>query len=149
MDERLSRCSWACRTARACPPGAANGQTWAQDLVKADNWKSTINTPNNQYFANPEVVTRPDQYAIGTSPRALSNIRWPGTNNMSASLFKQFRLDGVREGTFVEVRLETFNTLNHVQFCGPDSTYGSGSFGQVTSQCNGARQLQLGGKFYF
>ena len=59
---------------------------------------------------------------------------------MSASLFKQFNLHRLREGTMFEIRLETFNTLNYVQFCGPNSTQGSGSFGG-TCQANSPRQL--------
>lgn len=113
-------------------------------LQKAENWQDTL-----QFFANPGVVTKPDPFAIGTAPRALSNIRWPGTNNMSASLFKQFNMSRLREGTLFELRLETFNTLNYVQFCGPNSTQGSGSFGAITSQCNSPRELQLGARFYF
>lgn len=114
------------------------------DLERADDWKQTL-----QYFANPDVVSRPRQYGIGTAPRTLSYIRWPGTNNLSASLFKQFNLAQLREGMLFEVRLETFNTLNYVQFGGPNSTFGSGSFGQITGQVNQPRQVQLGGKFYF
>jgi hypothetical protein len=113
-------------------------------LEKGDNWRDTL-----QYFANPGVVTRTEPFQIGTAPRALSNVRWPGTNNLSASLFKQFNMAAIREGMLFEVRLETFNTLNYVQFCGPNSTQGSGSFGVITSQCNSPRELQLAARFYF
>ena len=44
-------------------------------LNQASNWQQTL-----QYFANPEVVTKPSPYQIGTAPRTLSNLRWPGTN---------------------------------------------------------------------
>ena len=91
----------------------------------------------------------PAPFRIGTAPRTLSNIRLPGTNVTSASLFKQFNMAALREGTLLEVRLETFNTFNQVQFCGPNSTLNSGSFGQITGQCNTPRQVQLGAKFYF
>jgi len=114
-------------------------------LYRAENWQSNL----NQYFADPEVVTKPAAYQIGTAPRTLGNVRWPGSNNWSSSLFKQFNLARLREGTLFEIRLETFNTLNQVQFCGPNSTLGSGSFGQITSQCNNPRELQLGAKLYF
>ncbi len=114
-------------------------------LERADNWQQNL----NQYFANPNVVSAPAAYDIGTAARALSNIRLPGTNVVSASLFKQFNLGAIREGLLFELRLETFNTLNQVQFCGPNSTYNSGSFGAVTSQCNTPREVQLGAKLYF
>lgn len=114
-------------------------------LERNPNWEQNL----NQYFANPQAVTTPAPYMIGTAPRTLSNVRLPGTNVTSASLFKQFNLSALREGTLFEVRLETFNTLNQVQFCGPNTTLNGGSFGQVTAQCNTPRQLQIGAKLYF
>jgi hypothetical protein len=135
--------------------GLANGQSapgyggqrpnLSGTLVRNENWKDNL----GQYFANPEVVSRPAAFTIGTAPRSLSNVRWPGTNNLSSSLFKQFNMGRLREGTLFELRLETFNTLNQVQFCGPNSTFESGSFGVITGQCNRPREVQLGAKFYF
>ena len=134
--------------------GLVNGQSVPGFGTQRPNFNGTLNQASNwqqtlQYFANPEVVTKPAPYQIGTAPRTLSNLRWPGTNVWSSSLFKQFSMARLREGMLFEFRLETFNTFNQVQFCGPDSTLGSGSFGQITGQCNTPRQLQLGAKFYF
>ena len=70
-------------------------------------------------------------------------------NNWTGALFKQFGLGALREGSFLELRLESFNVLNTPQFCGPDQQYGSGNFGRITAQCNDPRQVQLGAKLYF
>jgi hypothetical protein len=102
----------------------------------------------NQYFSNPRAVARPAAYTVGNAPRVLPNARIPGTNNLSASLFKQFGL-GFREGAKLEVRLEAFNTLNHVQFAGPDTRVGNATFGQITAQANQPRQVQIAMKLYF
>jgi hypothetical protein len=51
-------------------------------------------------------------------------------------------------GSRFELRLETFNTWNHTQFNGIDTTLGDSRFGQFTSAFD-ARVLQLGGKIYF
>ena len=51
----------------------------------------------NQYFANPQVAVKPAPYTDGNAPRVLSNARMPGTDNLTASLFKEVPL-GFREG---------------------------------------------------
>jgi hypothetical protein len=42
----------------------------------------------------------------------------PDTNVAELSLFKQFSLAKLREGSRLEYRIEAFNALNHPQFCG-------------------------------
>ncbi len=90
----------------------------------------------------------PCQYALGNAPRVFPNLRQPGTNNVTASIFKQFPL-GFREGTRLEFRAEAFNLFNHVQFGPPATTVGQANFGLITSQANAPRELQLALKLYF
>jgi hypothetical protein len=94
------------------------------------------------------VAVQPAPYTDGNAPRVLPNARIPGTNNLSASLFKQVPLR-VREGAKLEVRLEVFNALNRVQFAAPDTNAGDATFGQISAQANQPRQVQLGMKLYF
>jgi hypothetical protein len=106
-----------------------------------------------QYFVNPGVGGstygyKPPDFYDGDAPRVMPNLRQPGTNNLSASLFKQFPL-GFREGAKAEFRLEAFNALNRVQFCGPAATFGQDNFGSITCQANQPRQVQLALKLYF
>jgi hypothetical protein len=49
----------------------------------------------------------------------------------------------------LEIRLETFNALNRVQFAAPDTNVGDSTFGQITAQANQPRQVQIGLKLYF
>jgi hypothetical protein len=58
-------------------------------------------------------------------------------------------LGKIREGMHGEFRAEAFNTLNHPQFQGPDSTVGSSTFGLITSTVNNPRELQVALKLYF
>ncbi len=102
----------------------------------------------NQYFANPQVAVQPAPYTDGNAPRVLSNARAPGTDNLSASLFKQVPLS-FREGARLEIRLEAFNVFNRIQFAPPDTNAGDATFGQITAQANQPRQVQLGLKLYF
>jgi len=59
-------------------------------------------------------------------------VRNPGRDNWNISLFKDFVLNETR-GSALELRFESFNTLNHTQFNGINSTYGAGGFGAVNS----------------
>jgi hypothetical protein len=102
----------------------------------------------NQYFANPQVAVQPAPYADGNAPRVLPNARAPGTDNLTASLFKEVPLS-FREGARLEIRLEAFNVLNRVQFAAPDTGVGDPTFGQITAQANQPRQVQIGLKLHF
>jgi hypothetical protein len=102
----------------------------------------------NQYFANPQVAVRPAPYTDGDAPRVLPNARAPGTDNLTASLFKEVPMS-FREGARLEIRLEAFNALNRVQFAPPDTNVGDPTFGQITAQANQPRQVQLGLKLHF
>jgi hypothetical protein len=101
-----------------------------------------------QYFANPQVVVLPAPYTDGNAPRILSNARTPGTDNLTASIFKQIPLN-FREGARLEIRLEAFNVFNRVQFAAPDTNAGDATFGQISAQANQPRQLQIGLKLYY
>jgi hypothetical protein len=101
-----------------------------------------------QYFADPSVFTVPAPYTLGNAPRTLS-LRNPGTANATLSIFKEFPIDRVREGMRLEYRLESFNALNHPQFCGPNTVVGGGRFGVVNCQANSPREVQMALKLYF
>lgn len=102
-----------------------------------------------QYFATPSNAVTPAAFTVGNAPREVSTARAPGTATSALSLFKQFGLSKVREGSFLEFRAEAFNALNHPQFAPPNTVVGSSAFGTVTSQANSPRQVQLGLKLYF
>lgn len=112
--------------------------------------------PGCGYFANQGSSTAPtdvavvnSDYTLGTAPRELPNVRAPGTSTGALSLFKEFNLSKLREGSRAEFRLESFNALNHPQFCGPNMGVNGGSFGQITCQANSPREVQLALKLYW
>lgn len=107
------------------------------------------NTKLNDYFANPQVLAKPPAYALGTAPRTDGSCRQPGQDNANLSVFKDFPLSKLREGSHMEFRLETYNAFNHPQFAGPNATFGSGNFGVITSQANSPRQAQAVLKVYW
>jgi hypothetical protein len=66
----------------------------------------------------------------------------PAMVNHDISLLKTFKL---RERLKLQVRLETFNTLNDVNFSAPNGSLASGSFGKITS-ANAGRVAQVAAK---
>ena len=73
-------------------------------------------------------------------------MRGPGQANFDMSLFKNFV---IREKLKSQFRLEALNAMNTPLFYGPNVSFGSSSFGTITSQANFSRQLQLALRFSF
>ena len=75
---------------------------------------------------------------------------WVGQhwNNVDFSIFRQFHL-GLGEQRYFEFRAESFNLFNNVVFNPPDATINDTNFGQITSQWNAPRELQMSLKFYY
>jgi len=138
------------------PPWGYNADSPDQDGTLQVNSKSkwfAINPATQQpygYFANAsQVLYMPPLYTIGNVSRMEPNTRLPGTKNATLSIFKEFSLNKMREGSRLEVRAEAFNALNHPQFGGVASTFNTGNFGDVTSQVNSPRNIQMGLQLYF
>ena len=84
-----------------------------------------------------------------TLPQTISSVRSDGFNNMDASILKNFKFT---EKSYLQLRFETFNTLNHAVFSPASiSSATSSSFGYVTSvpSTSQPRQVQLGGRIVF
>ena len=86
--------------------------------------------------------------AVGTLGTAgVGTLRAPSFFNFDASVGKKFY---VTERQYVDFRMEMFNAFNHVSFGPPGRDITSpSSFGQITSQIQGARNIQFGLKYYF
>jgi hypothetical protein len=112
--------------------------------------------PQHLYF-NPAAFTIPAPGTLGTARR--NPLYGPGINYGDLAIEKKIRID---ESRYFELRLETYNTFNHVNFANPtDNGFNSddvqslfGVFGKVystkTISTGGeGRAVQLGAKFYF
>ncbi len=88
-------------------------------------------------------VAAPAPYTFGNSARAL--VTGNGIINLDLSLLKNHRW-GERKN--VQLRLESFNLLNHPNFEEPGRALGSPAFG-VISVARPARVMQLGMKLEF
>jgi hypothetical protein len=107
----------------------------------------------NFYFAPASFCNAPFG-TFGNTGR--DSFHGPGLNFTNIGLYKDII---VKEQMRFELRLETFNTFNHVNFNNPQSGFGSGGsstnvsssfLGRVTSDSGiGPRLVQIAGKFYF
>ena len=112
-------------------------------LVKP-NPRVRIASGNSVYFSSTSFAAEP----IGSFGNVHRDpYHGPGSNNTNLILAKNFKLSA--EGTRrLQLRMESDNVFNHTQFNNPSSTFGSGTFGQISSAAS-ARQTQLGAKIYF
>jgi hypothetical protein len=107
-------------------------------LKQRNEWfdTSTFSAPVPAWLGGPN---------LGFGNARKDTILGPGRQNFSTSLYKTF---AIREAASFQLRFESFNTLNHFQPNGLNTSYGGSQFGQITSAWD-PRTLELGGKFIF
>ena len=86
------------------------------------------------------------QTNIRTLHSTFSQYRADKTNNVDASIARQVKFHEYLTG---ELRMEAFNVLNHPQFSGPSLSPTSTAFGQISSQANTSRILQISAHIRF
>jgi hypothetical protein len=99
----------------------------------------------NSYF-NTSAFAQPADYTYGNVAATIGTVRSPGMNNVDGTLAKDFRFT---ETAKLQFRFSVFNLLNHPVFSGPATTFGTATFGVVSSQANYSRQLEIGVKILF
>ena len=104
----------------------------------------TIGYPHTfKQWYTPNAFAQPAPLTWGNSPK--NNVKGPGRDNWNLSLHKDFH---IKESMGVQLRAETFNTWNHTQFTGVNTSLFSSSAGQVNSIAD-PRIFQLAGRFSF
>ena len=92
---------------------------------------------------NTACFTVPGAFTFGSQSRTDPQLRTHGISNFNFALFKKTQ---ITERFNLEFRAEMFNLFNRVQFARPNtqaSTAANSTFGQVTSQLNDPRLVQL------
>jgi hypothetical protein len=101
-----------------------------------------------QWF-NTACFTAPAIYTFGNEARTDPEIRGPGIANYDFAIFKN---TAITERYHLEFRAEAFNFFNRVQFGTPNlgqTTAANNLFGQITTQQNSPRLMQLALRFRF
>ena len=104
-----------------------------------------------RWFNTEAGFNRNPSQVLGNNLQTLSarfnGVRADGINNFDLSLFKSFRIGEKLKAQF---RLQSFNSLNHVQFDAPNTTPVNAAFGTITAEKgHGQRQITLGFKVLF
>jgi len=101
--------------------------------------------PGQSYYFLPSAFAHAASGTFGNAGR--DSFHGPGLNFTNLGLYKDIQ---IREQMRFELRLESYNTFNHVNFNSPSSNVNSSLDGRITSDGNiGPRTVQLAGKFYF
>jgi hypothetical protein len=96
-------------------------------------------------FALPKTGAKIDNSRSGNEPRGA--VVGPGFNTTDASIFKIFRITETQHADF---RFEVFNVFNEAHFAQPGLTFGTSTFGHITSTVgNDSRVVQLAFKYGF
>lgn len=99
----------------------------------------------NKYF-NTNCFVAPGNFRFGNESRTDNQLRAPGIANFDLALFKDTH---ITERLVLQLRVESFNLFNRVQFGAPNTSIGSAQVGQITTQVNDPRLLQLAGRINF
>jgi hypothetical protein len=111
------------------------------------NVSSNPNLPSGQrtvaMWFDTAVFSQPATFTFGNE--GVGIIRAPGLVNVDLSVLRNFR---ITEKIHAELRGEFFNALNHTNLGLPGTTFGSSSFG-VISTSGPARQIEIGARVVF
>jgi trimeric autotransporter adhesin len=90
-------------------------------------------------WINPAAFSAAPAFTFGNSPRTNPDWRGPGQRTTDLAISKTQRINGKS----LSLRVDVLNLLDDPLFIGPVSTFGTTTFGQITSVGGFARSLQF------
>src|SRR5438067_971280 len=93
---------------------------------------------------NSAAFALPAQFTFGNAGRNI--LYGPGLVDADFSLIKDFP---IKERARFQFRAEVFNIFNHPNLGNPNTTWKTGSFGNITQTVTDNRYIQFGSKFIF
>ncbi len=99
-----------------------------------------------QAYFNPAAFRLAQAFELGNVPRVSGNLRGQMGFQDDISAIKEFP---IHDTVALQFRLEAFNVLNKVWFGLPNANFNSATFGQITSQYNLPRNIQVALKLNF
>ncbi|MEO6911671.1 MAG: TonB-dependent receptor [Edaphobacter sp.] len=129
-----------------------------QQGIDGQNTDNQWERPNRVPGSNLTVANRSIDHWFNTDAFTLSTLTFgtstrnplvsPATRVVNLATMKNFQMP-YNENHQLQIRFEAFNAFNTPQWSTPDSTFGDGTFGQVTSTKSANRELQLAVKYLF
>jgi hypothetical protein len=121
----------------------------ASNLVTPGSVQRKLNNYfNTACFTTPPVIGA-DGIGTAFGDSGSGIVDGPGQFNVDLGLLRNFPLPWPREGSSLQFRAEFFNVLNHPQFSNPNTTFGSASFGFISSTAVNPRVGQFALKILF
>lgn len=102
--------------------------------------------PFTDRYYNPAGWSNPGPLQFGNAPERDGNVRGFPNFSEDINIFKVFPFTEQRKLRF---EAQIGNLFNRTTFCNPASNWSNTNFGQVFTQCNTARSVQLGFRFDF
>jgi len=127
---------------------ATNNNSFAGFALQRPNIVGKVGLPASsrkpaQYFNTAAFATAP-QFALGNASR--NPVRGPAYRDADLALAKITHLS---EHAHLELRAEVFNVTNTPAFAQPNGSFGSTSFGSITSTATDPRVMQLGARISY
>jgi hypothetical protein len=118
-------------------------------VVKPGTVESKLNGYfNTDCFTTPPVIGA-DGIGTGFGNSASGIATGPDQSNIDVGVMRSVGIGWPKDNGTLQFRAQFFNALNHAQFFNPNSTYGSSSFGIITSTSVNPRVGQLAIKLVF
>jgi hypothetical protein len=102
--------------------------------------------PFTDRYYNPAGWSNPGPLAFGNAPERDDEVRGFANISEDINIFKVFPFTDRRKLRF---EAQIGNVFNRTVYCNPASNWSNTNFGQVFTQCNTARSVQLGFRFDF
>jgi carboxypeptidase family protein len=120
-------------------------------LDRLNKWFNTscFSVPNAGFVAGDPSTNPGLRWQLGNEPRTDPDLRGQGVNNWNLAIAKR---TSIHRGVDLTLRAEAFNLFNRVQFGPPNTqatTAANSTFGQVTTQVNQPRLMQLAFRLTF
>ncbi|HEX4347900.1 MAG TPA: hypothetical protein VHZ73_10020, partial [Vicinamibacterales bacterium] len=115
-------------------------------IVLSDITQRIQSSPTNNLYLNAAAFTTSAATTFGNEPRILPGVYSPWRNNTDLGINKSV---GLPWNTHAQFRIEVLNLFNQVEWAAPASSFGSSSFGQITTQANNARTIQFTVRYQF
>jgi len=114
------------------------------NLVGNACYSGSPESRQNQYL-NPTAFSTAPAFTYGDTPRTIPCLG-PGLANWDLAITKDFHLT---EKVAFQFRAESLNAFNTPQFSAPVTKFGAVTFGQLQTQANYSRYIELGGRISF
>jgi hypothetical protein len=119
--------------------GTTGNNQQRPNQVSTDYYKKTLTT-----WFNSAAFAQPDPGTLGNLKR--NAVVGPAFWNVDLALSRLIPLGSTRR---MELRLESFNLLNHFNWGNPLVNFNAGTFGRITTQAGAPRIMQFGIKYDF